>query len=464
VSSDRATGRTEAVFLRLFTVPYRPQPTAREFLARAQTRQSPLAEVTAAVPDARESERLFGVPLARRGIQPVYLRIVNRGQLPLRLHLVSIDPSYYTPLEAAAANHFSIARRLSAFGLVGLLFALPLLLLIPLKLITARRSNRRMNEFFQAQAFHLRPIPPGGESEGFVFTRLDAGTKTVRVCLHAAGNSLYVAKRISEASPSVQLAVAPMESISGGSQPAVDFTFSIPVPGIAADYMRRDFSALYPVESLVDCDLLALVEQLRALPAATSNRRGTGAGDPANLVVIGQFESILAAFAPRWDESETITLATCWRTARSFLLGSEYRYSPVSPLYFLGRSQDVALQRIRRSINERIHLRLWLTPLRFAAKPVWVGQVSRDIGVRLTLKTWNLTTHRIDPDVDESRDYVFQDLFEANAIDAAGYVDGVGRCDSIAPRRNLTGDRYFTDGKRVAVLLSTPSAMATSSP
>jgi hypothetical protein len=443
----------------LFTVPYRPQPLVREFLSRAQTQEGPLAIVTAAVPDARESERLFGVPIARRGIQPVYLRIVNRGGLPLRLHLVSIDPSYYTPLEAAAANHFSIARRLSAFGLIGWLFFLPLLLLIPLKLITARRSNRRMNEFFQGQAFHLRPIPPGGESEGFVFTRLDAGTKTVRVCLHAAGNSLYVAKRIAEASPTVQSAVAPMESAAAGiAQPAVDFTFSIPVPGIAADYLRRDFSALCPAGSLVACDLLSLVEHLRALPPATSNHRGTGSGDPVNLVVVGEFESILGAFAPRWDESETITLATCWRTARSFLLGSEYRYSPVSPLYLLGRSQDVALQRIRRSINERIHLRLWLTPLRFAAKPVWVGQVSRDIGVRFTLKTWNLTTHRIDPDVDESRDYVFQDLFEAKAIDAAGYVDGVGRCDSTAPRRNLTGDPYFTDGKRVAVLLSTPGA------
>jgi hypothetical protein len=146
----------------------------------------------------------------------------------------------------------------------------------------------------------LRPIPPGGESEGFVFTRLDAGTKTVRVCLHAAGNSLYVAPRIAEASPGVQSAVAPMESVSGGSQPAVDFTFSIPVPGIAADYLRRDFSAMYPAGSLIDCDLMALVEQLRAMPAATSNRRGTGCGDPVNLVVIGEFESILAAFAPRW--------------------------------------------------------------------------------------------------------------------------------------------------------------------
>jgi hypothetical protein len=173
-----------------------------------------------------------------------------------------------------------------------------------------------------------------------------------------------------------------------------------------------------------------------------------------NLVVIGEFATILGAFGARWDECETITFHTCWKTVRSFLLGSQYRYSPVSPLHLFGRSQDVALQRSRRSINERLHLRLWLTVMRFAGKSVWIGQISRDIGVRFTYKTWNLTTHRIDPDVDESRDYVVEDLMQAERIDAVGYVDGVGECARKAPRRNLTGDPYFTDGRRAVILLS----------
>jgi hypothetical protein len=51
---------------------------------------------------------------------------------------------------------------------------------------------------------------------------------------------------------------------------------------------------------------------------------------------------------------------------------------------------------------------------------------------------------------------VFQDLFDADAVDAAGYVDGVGVSNGKLPRRNLTGDPYFTDGKRVAILLAAP--------
>jgi len=85
---------------------------------------------------------------------------------------------------------------------------------------------------------------------------------------------------------------------------------------------------------------------------------------------------------------------------------------------------------------------------------VWVGQVSRDIGVRFTTRAWNLTTHRIDPDVDEARDYVIEDLLQAGRVEAAGYVDGVGPCVRASPRRNLTGDPYFTDGKRAVILLS----------
>ena len=85
---------------------------------------------------------------------------------------------------------------------------------------------------------------------------------------------------------------------------------------------------------------------------------------------------------------------------------------------------------------------------------VWIGQVSRDIGVRFTPKTWNLTTHRVDPDVDEARDYVIEDLLQAGRIEATGYAECVGPCDIASPRRNLTGDPYFTDGKRAVILLS----------
>jgi hypothetical protein len=352
----------------------------------------------------------------------VWLRITNHGSTAYRLNLLGIDPNYYSPYEAAGANHFSSGRRLLGFGLLALLF-IHLLVFLPLKLFGAWRSNRRMDAYFQEHAFHLRPIAPGAQSEGFVFTNLDFGNKIVHVRLW-------------------------------GSSETKEFVFTVPVGGLKADYLRHDFQDLYRADELIECDVPALRKRLAEAPRATSNAKGVREGDPVNLVVVGEFSTLMGAFGARWDETETITLATCWKTTRSFLTGSEYRYSPVSALYLYGRCQDFALQRTRDSINERLHLRLWITPLRYQGLPVWIGQISRDIGVRLTWRTWNLTTHRIDPDVDEARDYVVEDMLHAERLEMAGYIDGVGECDAKSPRHNLTGDPYFTDGKRAAVLVS----------
>ena len=74
---------------RLFTpgVGYQPRPEERPFIGRIEKQHHDDLEVSVAVLDQRESERFFGVPLARRGIQPVWLQITLR---PLALLLLRI--------------------------------------------------------------------------------------------------------------------------------------------------------------------------------------------------------------------------------------------------------------------------------------------------------------------------------------------------------------------------------------
>jgi hypothetical protein len=420
--------------LRWIAISYSPSPAAREFLDTAVTQRQDDLEVRVAVMDDRASRKFFGVPMARRGIQPVWVHVVNGSKQPYRLQFVAIDPNHFSPREAAATNHYSSGKRLLGFGFLAWLF-LPLLILLPIKLFAVRRANRKMDAFFVEHAFRMRPVPPGGEQAGFVFTNLSEGNKVVLVRL------------LSPNGPK-------------------DFEFSLPVRGLDADHLRREFQALHPTGDLTEVDMDGLRRYLASVAPATTNDHGRRSGDPANLVVIGDFPRVLAAFGARWDETEVISLASCVKTFRAFLTGAEYRYSPVSALFLFSRSQDFALQRIRSSINDRLHLRLWATPVRFRGQTVWVGQVSRDIGVRLTWRTWNMTTHRIDPDVDEARDYVVEDLTHVGRLEMAGYVDGVGPCDLTTPRRNLTGDPYYTDGKRAVVFLSelraTPTFVALS--
>ena len=402
-------------------VSYQTHPEDRPFLARLETQRDEALEVGAVVLSDRESERFFGLPLARRGMQPVWLTIKNHGQDGYRLRLASLDANYFPALEAAYLNHFAIIKRLLGFGfLLWLLF--PMWILLPIKVLAAWRANRKIDEFFQEHSIGWGLIRPGEEVSGFVYTTRDEGTKQVPVRLM-------------------------------GETGVKDFHFAIAIPGLKVDHSEKRFDALL-ARKHVECSEGNLRRHIAALPAAVVNRKGDRQGDPMNLVVIGEFETVLNGFGARWDETEVIGLSSCIRTARSFLLGSTYRYSPVSSLYFDGRPQDFALQRARQTINQRLHLRLWLTDLRFGNRPVWAGQISRDIGVRFTLKTWNLTTHKIDPDVDDARDFLIDDLWECGRVSLLGYVPGVGEAARASPRRNLTGDPFFTDGLRALVEFS----------
>jgi hypothetical protein len=407
-----------STLLRLFTVSYEPRPADKPFVDRAQQQTSDGMDVAVAVMSDRESKQYFGVRLAHRGLQPVWIHIKNNSTRAYRLDFFSIDPTYYTPLEAAYISHYSASKRLVSFGLLSWFF-LPLLPLLPFKLASARSANRRMDALFKQEGFRFGPIPPGGQRAGLVFTALDEGTKNIGLELVAQDHASH-------------------------------FDFSLEVPGLD---VRDTDSQSKSVKSreLTEEELKSWARQFAR---CTTNKSRTVEGDPINLVVVGDHVTIRQCFGGRWDEAEAITLSTCIKTGKAFLFDAAYRYSPVSSLFVEGRIQDLALQKARASINERIHLRLWRTDLSLAQQPVWIGQISRDIGVRFTPKTWNLTTHRIDPDVDEARDYVVDFLVAARRVSRFGYVGGVEPASEDNPRQNLTGDPYFTDGNRAVLILA----------
>lgn len=379
--------------------------------------------VSAAVLGQKESALLFGVPLSNQGIQPVWLEIENSDEVSYLFLQQSVDPDYYSPREAAFKSHFSTTRRVFGYGLASLLF-LPLLLAAPFQYATARAANEQMDGLFEERAIGNRIVEPGERASGFVYTHIDEGTKKVSVELMGPDGS----KR---------------------------FNLFAPVPGARLDHHELEPEELYAPEEIRDLQRDALYQALAAIPCCTTNRDGDRNGDPANLVVIGDFDELLQAFTrARWDETELIDVTSSLRTARSFLFGSAYRYSPVSNLYLWGRKQDVAFQKARETIRERNHLRLWLSPFRYEGKEVWIGQVSRDIGVKFTTKTWNLTTHAIDPDIDDSRENLMGDLLQTRRVALITYLPGVGASTQEEPARNLMGDPFYTDGRRAMVMLS----------
>jgi hypothetical protein len=381
---------------------FNPRPIEEAvFQKRAQTQEENGVRVTAAVLSAEDCVAKFGVNLYRRNIQPVWLEIQNNDKEPVWFLPVGLDPGYFTPLESSFLSRFAFREA----------------------------DYDEIDKYFFERGMGNH-VGPGNTISGFVYTRLDEGTKTFNVDVIGVDNQLRT------------------------------FTFFIPVPGIRVDHHDIDWENLYPEAEVVDYDENGLRKALEALPCCTTNKKGTEQGDPLNLVVIGDLDDVYYAFIRAgWDETETIYRASLFKTIRSFLFGGRYRYSPVSALYVFGRAQDVAFQRARTSIHERNHLRLWLAPMRFEGRLVWIGQISRDIGVRFTWKT--ITTHKIDPDVDETRNYLVQNLWYSQGLAKFGYVKGVGAASYDEPRGNLTGDPYFSDGKRAVLWVSSqPSAFS----
>jgi hypothetical protein len=380
-------------------IPFNPKPLDEvPFMERAQTKQDGGVRVTAAVLTSQECVAKFGANLYRRNIQPVWLEIENKTDKSLRFLPLGLDPAYFTPLESAYLSRFAIRKS----------------------------DHDEMDRYFYERSVGYY-IAPGDKISGFVYSNLDEGTKAFNV------------------------------DIIGEDQVIRNFTFFIPVPGIRVDHHDVDWDNLYAQAEIIDHDEAGLREALEDLPCCTTNKKGTEQGDPLNIVVIGDLEDVYYAFIRAgWDETETIYRASIIKTVRSFLFGGRYRYSPISALYVFGRAQDVALQRARSSIHERNHLRLWLTPMRFEGKYVWIGQISRDIGVRFTSKT--ITTHKIDPDVDETRNFLIQDLWYSQGLKTFGFVKGVGAAPYSEPRGNLTGDPYFTDGLRAILWVSSQPA------
>jgi hypothetical protein len=378
---------------------YHPDTPEGDWQARAQTQRANDVEVTAAVPSAKEAKELFGMPLYKKGIQPVWLKITNNRDTRVNFLPVGLDPQYFSPLEVANAD---------------------------LKDIDTNNPTGIVDQFFIQQGLGTLNVEPGETRTGFVFSKLDEGTKAFNVDIIGTVDD------------------------KEGIRDFDTFTFFIPVPGLNIDHYNVDWQNLYADDEWVDLEAEQLIEIIENMTCCVTDKKGKGSGDPLNLVVIGTPEDVYTAFIRAgWDETETVTRTSSLKTIGSFLSGGEYRYSPVSGLYVFGRPQDVAFQKARENIHERNHLRLWMSRARFEGVPVFMGQISRDIGVRFTAKT--ITTHKIDPDVDETREYLLENLVYAQALEKVAYVGGVGEVSFDNPKGNLTGDPWFSDGYRLVL-------------
>ena len=63
--------------------------------------------------------------------------------------------------------------------------------------------------------------------------------------------------------------------------------------------------------------------------------------------------------------------------------------------------------------------------------------------------------HEVDPDVDEARNYLVQDMLRSQGLEQIGWVKGVGAASQSEPHHMDDGTPFFTDGLRAVLFIAT---------
>ncbi len=388
-----------------------------EGLRDVRTKSDDDVTVSVAILSDEEARRHFGLDLGKADVQAIWLHVRNASQHTLWFLRAVLDPDFYPADEVAVVAGKNLDKE------------------------DFEPARQRLRD----ESMDLK-ILAETSVHGFVFAPKALGGR-------------YVDVRLVQDAYEAELARQRARRSGTDAEPVDDlefrFGFALPLPDGIFDYERLDPDKTYAGRVLPDLDRDELRQRIEALPCCSTSADGDRDGDPLNMVIVGDSADVLNSLSRAgWSFTHRITARSVVRLVGAALNNNAYPVAPVSDLYAFGRKQDFALQRARTSIAQRNHMRLWLAPFTHHGQQVWVGQISRDIGIKLTPKAPSLTTHVIDPEVDQAREYLLQTLLAGGFVRAFGFASGSQYATRDAPALNLVNDPYFSDGTRLVVLLS----------
>lgn len=272
--------------------------------------------------------------------------------------------------------------------------------------------NTALDDHLQSLSFSIRsPIKPGTQVSGYIFTSRSQEVKSIDVDL--LGNDF-----------------------------SQNFTFFATNPNSV--HGREVLDKLDSLRSADGQDLVQneadLRQSLEQIVCCVSAENDGLKAEPLNIVIIGALDDWITAFIRRG-----------------------YRYASLTPRYAFGRKQDISGRKKPPGyIEAQSHnIRIWRTPIRYKRKPVWVGQISSRRGGRFAEKASSDATLPLDPNVDEARDDLTQDLAYSQALVKLGYVKGAGLSRSEYAGLPADGIGYTTDGLRVVLVFGDrPSSLS----
>ena len=253
--------------------------------------------------------------------------------------------------------------------------------------------------------------------------------------LLALGMSIFVCERASARSQA-------RISSAQGEKPAASVPNSVTIA--SAQPGTADFANL-------EGKPLTLEEMLTQLPRRVNSKSGTP-GDMVNLLIIGTKSQVADAFkAAGWVQPDPNAEDAIVHAIEDTIKGTAYSQMPMSNLYLFDRPQDFGFVEGMpiQIVAERNHFRLWRAPwLDAGSHTVWAGAGTHDVGIEKD--SAGKLAHRIDPDVDQERDYILETLQDAGKVKKKEYVTPQ---DPVKQALTATGDVYRSDGRILVVYL-----------
>lgn len=251
-----------------------------------------------------------------------------------------------------------------------------------------------------------RHIPAGETRSGYVFTHASPGTKSFNVDLYGNGSDH-------------------------------NFAFFVTVPGFVPDHQEVNFKNLYSHDELLNYDLSGFRNALMEQQWTTYSETGQP-GLPISLVIVGNgLDTLKALLRAGWYEQPSVR-----------------EIADKSKAHFMfGRLPDASFGIKRSDKSERNELYLWQSPIRVNGMPVWMARVTHFIGQKTQIQQV-LFGARIDPDLDEGRNYFMQNMWYSQCLDQLAWQKIIDPITVEERRTDFAGTEYFTDGYMVIAWLS----------
>jgi len=140
-----------------------------------------------------------------------------------------------------------------------------------------------------------------------------------------------------------------------------------------------------------------------------------------------------------WYEADKLWRASIKNMWKALFDNKKYETAPITPLYWNKEIQTYGFQKLTKqdTIKLRHHIRIWETDYKIWGYHIFVWSWIYDNW----LKWW--VTHKIDPNLDKEREYIFNSLKKSELIKSERKI----QLEEWFEWTNFSWDNFFTDGK-----------------